>query len=181
MTTHLDLSLFADQTCAVDNEPTDAADVHRTQLSPLALEALRLAKTLDVAGGVAIDFAPLAASVYAEVKTALASAGFVWNSKRKTHLGSVDDIEDVERIRESGSFYDSNRALEFFATSRSGADVLARLLARDRLYGGAARPRTVSRRWRTVRCGLALFAKGRYHSRRTRPAPSATIAREIRA
>lgn len=67
--------------------------------------------------------------LYTKVASVLEACGIQWNRKRKTHVLSPDSLQELRAAVESGIYYDSARALEFFATAKETARDLALMLA----------------------------------------------------
>jgi predicted RNA methylase len=114
------------------DEPQAAATIGgESPVPPRVLAALRRADVTCLNGAAMLDLPPIDADVYAAAKPILAECGFTWSSKRRTHLGNADAAAIFERVLATERYYDSKHALEFFATSAAGANILARLAAAE--------------------------------------------------
>lgn len=79
-------------------------------------------------GPLNLDLPPLEATLYQNVAIVLNACGVVWDRKQKTHIVSDAALATLRSALASGSYYDSVRALEFYATSPNMARSLARVL-----------------------------------------------------
>lgn len=99
----------------------------------IAADVLAVLRSLDLpiarSGEITIDLPLMDAGMYANVAVVLNACNIHWHRRRKTHLATAVALAELQCAIASGSYYDSKRALEFYATSEATADILAAELA----------------------------------------------------
>jgi hypothetical protein len=131
------LPLFAGLEPSAAHRTIETVRERRTRLTPVpddALAALKAATIACEATRATLTLPPIGPDVYEKTKPIIEACGFTWKSRLKTHVGLPGAVAALKQVISAGVYDDTKRALEFFATSASGAEVLARILEAE-VYG----------------------------------------------